>query len=125
MSAVNVVVLFVYSLGMSFGQVLFKLAADQTKLEQSSTFVRTLLTSWYFFAAVLLYGVLSLVWVWILTRVPLSQAYPFIVLAFVFTPALAASAVRRTAERFLSGESRADPRGSRPPRCEGNKLGVA
>jgi drug/metabolite transporter (DMT)-like permease len=79
MSAVNVVVLFVYSLGMSFGQVLFKLAADQTKLEQSSTF----------FAAVLLYGVLSLVWVWILTRVPLSQAYPFIVLAFVFTPALA------------------------------------
>jgi len=89
MSAINVVVLFVYSLGMSFGQVLFKLAADQTKLEQSSTFVRTLLTSWYFFAAVLLYGVLSLVWVWILTRVPLSQAYPFMVLAFVFTPALA------------------------------------
>jgi len=88
MSAVDVVILFVYSLGMSCGQVLFKLAADQTKLEHSSVFMRSLLTSWYFYGAVLLYGVLSVVWVWVLTRVPLSQAYPFIVLAFVFTPAL-------------------------------------
>lgn len=88
MTAVNVVILFVYSLGMSVGQMLFKLAADQTKLEHSSTFLQALLTSRYFYGAVLLYGVLSLVWVWILTRVPLSQAYPFIVLAFVFTPAL-------------------------------------
>jgi len=88
MTAINVVILVVYSMGMSFGQMLFKLAADQTKLERSSTFIHALLTSWYFYVAVVLYGVLSVVWVWILTRVPLSQAYPFIVLAFVFTPAL-------------------------------------
>jgi drug/metabolite transporter (DMT)-like permease len=88
MTAINVAILIVYSLGMSFGQMLFKLAADQTKLDHSSTFIRSLLMSGYFYGAVLLYGILSLIWVWILTRVPLSQAYPFIVLAFVFTPAL-------------------------------------
>lgn len=88
MTTVNAVILVVYSLGMSFGQMLFKLAADQTKLERSSTFFQALLTSWYFYGAVMLYGILSLAWVWILTRVPLSQAYPFVVLAFVFTPAL-------------------------------------
>lgn len=87
MSGVNLIMLFVYSLGMSGGQVLFKLAAEQTKLGPNPNFLQALLTSGYFYVAVLLYGVLSLIWVWILTRVPLSHAYPFVVLAFVFTPA--------------------------------------
>lgn len=37
----------------------------------------------------LLYAGLTLVWIWILGRVPLSVAYPFYALAFVFTPTLA------------------------------------
>jgi drug/metabolite transporter (DMT)-like permease len=87
MNAVNVTILFAYSLGMSVGQVLFKLAANRVKQGDPGTFGLSLLTTGYFYAAVVLYGVLSVLWVWILTRVPLSQAYPFIVLAFVFTPA--------------------------------------
>jgi drug/metabolite transporter (DMT)-like permease len=43
----------------------------------------------YFLAAVALYGALTILWVWILTSVPLSRAYPFAVLAFVFTPVFA------------------------------------
>jgi multidrug transporter EmrE-like cation transporter len=37
-----------------------------------------------------LYGALSLLYVWILTFTPLSRAYPFVALAFAPTPALAA-----------------------------------
>ena len=41
----------------------------------------------YLVAAVLLYALLSAVWVWVLTFVPLSIAYPFVALTFVLTVA--------------------------------------
>lgn len=89
MSVVNVAMLAVYSLGLSFGQVLFKLAAEHSRPDGGAgTFILSLLTSWYFYLAVAVYGLLTVLWIWILTRVPLSSAYPFVGLAFVFTPAL-------------------------------------
>jgi drug/metabolite transporter (DMT)-like permease len=42
----------------------------------------------WFIAAVALYAALSAGWVWILAGTPLSTAYPFAALAFVFTPLL-------------------------------------
>jgi drug/metabolite transporter (DMT)-like permease len=87
MGAANVAILFVYAVGTSLGQVLFKLAADKAKMGNDGQFLLSLLTNWYFYFGVSLYGALTVVWIWILTRVPLSQAYPFLVLAFVLTPA--------------------------------------
>ena len=96
MTAWNVVLLAAYALGMSAGQILFKLAADRVNTTTGSRlFILGLVGNVYFVAAVLLYGLMTVLWVWILTRVPLTKAYPFVVLAFVFTPALAA---------FLFGE---------------------
>ncbi len=89
MSAVNVVVLLLYGIGMSLGQVMFKIAADRAKARVSGGFLEPLVTDGYFLAAVALYGALTILWVWILTSVPLSRAYPFAVLAFVFTPVFA------------------------------------
>jgi drug/metabolite transporter (DMT)-like permease len=37
----------------------------------------------YFVAAMIIYVLLSLAWVWILTMVPISKAYPFIALNFI------------------------------------------
>jgi len=89
MNILNATILMLYAFGMSLGQVLFKIAADRAKARAADGFLESLVTDGYFLLAVALYGALTLVWVWILMRVPLSRAYPFVVLAFVFTPAFA------------------------------------
>lgn len=91
MRSFDVVVLLGYAVGMSLGQLLFKLAADRAAAVGSGeSFWRAVLTSPMFFASVFLYAALTLLWVWILSRVELSKAYPFVVLALVVTPLFAA-----------------------------------
>jgi drug/metabolite transporter (DMT)-like permease len=85
-----VLLLIVYAFGLSLGQMLFKISADRAKGEAGGRFVVSLLGSGHFLLACFVYFSLTVMWVWLLTRVPLSRAYPFVVLAFVFTPALAA-----------------------------------
>lgn len=89
MSVWNIFLLVLYALGMSVGQVFFKLSADQIKANADTRLLLALTGSGYFYLAIILYGVMTILWVWILTRVPLSRAYPFVVLAFAFTPVLA------------------------------------
>lgn len=89
MSPLTVVLLVLYAGGMSIGQVLFKFAADRSKGDATGGFLAALLRDGYFLAAITIYAALTVLWVWILTRVPLSRAYPFVVLSFAFTPALA------------------------------------
>lgn len=90
MSTANVAILFFYAIGMSLGQLLFKLAADRAKANPADGFWIAVLSTRHFYLAIALYGLLTVAWVWILMRVPLSRAYPFVVLAFVLTPLLAA-----------------------------------
>ena len=89
MTSANVTILLLYALGMSLGQALFKLAVERAKSLANDAFWISLFSTGYFYLSIALYGALTLVWFWILARVPLSRAYPFVVLAFVFTPALA------------------------------------
>ncbi len=82
----ELLILVAYAFGMAAGQILFKTAALQ--MPATGTFARRLF--WLalnptFLAAILLYGLLSALWVWILTTVPLSRAYPFVAMAFVLT----------------------------------------
>ena len=74
-------------LSISVGQILFKKAAG--------AFAAPLLT-WQAFvfngwliASLVLYGLTTLGWVWILRNVPLHLAYPFMGLAFLIVPTLA------------------------------------
>src|SRR2546423_1212138 len=89
MTAGNLVILVLYALGMAIGQALFKLSADKAKDAPGDAFWFSLFSTAYFYLSIILYGVLTLIWFWILARMPLSRAYPFVVLAFVFTPILA------------------------------------
>lgn len=90
MTTLNVTILFLYALGMSLGQVLFKLAADRAKAVEGDVFWSSLFSTGYFYLSIALYATLTLAWFWILARVPLSRAYPFVALAFLLTPAFAA-----------------------------------
>ncbi len=77
-----------YAVAMAGGQLIFKLAADRAPAVGSLTDRMFGLVNAYFVVAVVLYGLLSVLWVWILTFTPLSRAYPFVALAFAITPAL-------------------------------------
>lgn len=70
-------------LGISVGQILFKLAAREWELEQSLLAVRPLSILLTAFA---LYGATTLVWVWVLRRSDLGRIYPLMALAFVLVP---------------------------------------
>ncbi|MBM7127483.1 EamA family transporter [Dyella flava] len=71
--------------GIACGQVLFKLAA---KSSQSSTSLLAALLSPYLLIGIALYGTMTLAWIWLLTKLELSRAYPFMALSFVFVPLL-------------------------------------
>lgn len=74
-------------LAIAGGQVLFKLAARATAASTAG-FPWDFLNGW-FFAALVVYGVATLMWVWVLKTVPLNIAYPFVGLAFIVVPVLA------------------------------------
>jgi drug/metabolite transporter (DMT)-like permease len=89
MSATDITLLIVYAAGMSVGQVLFKLSANAVAAQRGQNLLATAITNGYFICAIVIYAAMTFLWVWILTRVALSRAYPFVVLSFVFTPFLA------------------------------------
>lgn len=84
----QILLLLGYALAMAGGQLIFKLAANRATSDGSLTDRLFGLINPYFVLAVLLYAVLSVLWVWILTFTPLSRAYPFVALAFAITPVL-------------------------------------
>ena len=69
--------------GLAVGQILFKVSA--TALSESGTFF-AIKPAAILFAAMCLYGVASVVWVWILQKVELGRVYPLMARAFVLVP---------------------------------------
>jgi drug/metabolite transporter (DMT)-like permease len=92
LSAAQIVFLAVYAVGMAAGQLLFKTAALRLPAGDVSTRALALAANGWFLAAVALYGVLSVLWVWVLSFTPLSRAYPFVAIAFALTPLVGAVA---------------------------------
>jgi drug/metabolite transporter (DMT)-like permease len=74
---------------MAGGQLLFKAAALRYVPDGpvGERLLSIVLNS-YFLGAMVLYGGLTILWVWVLTFTPLSRAYPFVALAFAITPLL-------------------------------------
>ena len=72
--------------GISCGQLLFKKAAHHLPAHARPT--DWLLNGWLL-TALILYGVMTLLWIWILRHAPLHIAYPFMGLAFLIVPVLA------------------------------------
>jgi drug/metabolite transporter (DMT)-like permease len=89
LSLTQIALLGAYAAGMAGGQILFKAAALRLPAEVPfAERVVGLLQNGMFIAALALYLVLSVLWVWVLSFTPLSRAYPFVALAFVITPIL-------------------------------------
>ncbi|HEY4408130.1 MAG TPA: transporter [Xanthobacteraceae bacterium] len=87
----QIVLLAAYAAGMSGGQLLFKMAALRYGAAAGGLGERLLglALNAYFIAALILYAGFAILWVWILSFIPLSRAYPFVALAFALTPLLA------------------------------------
>src|SRR5258707_10922301 len=90
LSILQVTLLCLYAMGMAGGQILFKFASFGL-VREASLIVRLLnvLQNPYFIAAVTLYFLLTVFWVWFLSFTPLSRAYPFLALAFGMVPIVA------------------------------------
>jgi len=75
---------------LSCGQLLFKTtAAALAGAVGTADALARLLAAPSFYAAVGLYGFSTLLWIWILTRMPLSLAYPWVALTTAVVPLLA------------------------------------
>ena len=88
-TAANMALILGTILMLSFGQVLFKSASAQLDLSQPSTWISLPLV-----AALGVYALATVAWLVVLSRVPLSFAFPFYGLAFLLVPVLAAWVLR-------------------------------
>ena len=70
-------------LGIAIGQILFKLSANS--LHQTSSFFAPK-TAAILFAALALYGITTIAWVWVLQKLELGRVYPLMAMAFVLVP---------------------------------------
>ena len=86
MAIPNTAWLVLFAFTLSGGQLLFKRAAADIAGLPMGAMLPALAGSPAWWGAIGLYGTATFLWVWILTRVPLSQAYPWAALGAVFVP---------------------------------------
>ena len=88
MRPLDLLLLLLTPLMLSAGQFLFKKTALSLEAGTFAQFLLSLLTSPWFWAALVIYGAATLLWVFALSRVPLTGAMPFIAITFVVVPAI-------------------------------------
>ena len=89
MTLSNAMLLVLYAFGMGVGQVLFKMSSAAVKKPFGLSSIHDLIFNGYFVVAIILYMIMTVVWVWLLTKLPLTVAYPFSALVFVIVPLFA------------------------------------
>lgn len=82
----SVLLLLLFALLLSTGQVLFKVAAVTMPAIEGVGGVLAIARNPYAWIAVVLYGSATVLWIVLLQSVPLSVAYPFVALGFVVVP---------------------------------------
>jgi drug/metabolite transporter (DMT)-like permease len=83
MSSLSLALLAAIVVGMSSGQILFKVVGGTLR----DSGVMGLLTAPLFYVAGALYAGVTLLWILLLSREPLSQVYPATALVYVIVPA--------------------------------------
>jgi len=78
----------IFATSLAIGQVLFKLSADHVVGHLERSLIYALASPWLL-AAGCVYFFTAGLWVYILTRVPLTLAYPFSLLGSALVPILA------------------------------------
>jgi multidrug transporter EmrE-like cation transporter len=84
MSVLNLVSLLGFTLLLASGQAMFKTVGLVLRTEG----VAAVLRAPALWAALVLYGGATGLWIWILSRVPLTRAYPWVSLGTVLVPLL-------------------------------------
>lgn len=86
MKALHITLVVVFAVGMGMGQLLLKYAAHrqaQTADQGVISHLLALTLDWPFQLGAASYAILLVFWVWLLTFLPLSRAYPFTLLSLV------------------------------------------
>jgi multidrug transporter EmrE-like cation transporter len=83
MNQTNILICLGCAIAVAAGQVLMKVASVSWNETNALFNIRTL--SWLVLAFSV-YGVSSLVWIYVLRHVPLSQAYPLMSITFLLVP---------------------------------------
>lgn len=86
MNSIQLGLCLVCVFGIATGQLLFKKAATAAS---NAPFLEAWVFNGWLLAALVLYGAMTLLWIWLLRHVPLYVAYPFMGLAFLIVPVLA------------------------------------
>ncbi len=79
------ILLVINVLIMTSGQLFFKGAADFINANPNLAFPLYYLKNPWFYAAIALFGISTIIWTQVLTKVPLSVAYPIMSCAYVLT----------------------------------------
>ena len=87
----NLVGLAVFTAVLAVGQLLFKKAGLSVRGLTLTEGLLNLAQLPAFYAAIALYGLSSLLWVWLLSRVTLMQAYPWVAAGVIIVPLLSAA----------------------------------
>jgi undecaprenyl phosphate-alpha-L-ara4N flippase subunit ArnE len=74
---------------MSVGQIMFSFGARSLDSRSIQSFIHSTLTNGILTAAIALYAVTILTWIYTLKHLPLSFAYPITACAYIITPLLA------------------------------------
>lgn len=85
---VNLISLTVFALSLAIGQVLFKKTAIAMAGRPFLEGFIAVLGEPVLYLALALYGASTLLWIWILSRMPLTQAHPFVAGTMVLVPLL-------------------------------------
>jgi multidrug transporter EmrE-like cation transporter len=84
----NIIYLAVFTVILAAGQVLFKKVGLTIAGLSLTGGLRRALCDPLLYGALALYGFATLMWVWLLSRVPLSQAYPWVAFGTVLVSLL-------------------------------------
>jgi len=87
-STINVVLLSVFTTTLAIGQLLFKQVSIAIRGMGATDAGAELITHPAFYAALVVYGAATLLWIWILARVSLMQAYPWVAVGVIIVPLL-------------------------------------
>jgi multidrug transporter EmrE-like cation transporter len=87
---INVVSLAALTSSLAVGQVLFKKVALAFRghVGSQAAGVSFILMQPTLYAALTIYALSTVLWIWILTRVPLMQAYPWVAVGVAIVPVL-------------------------------------
>jgi hypothetical protein len=97
---VNTIALLLFTIILASGQLLFKKVGLSLRGRPPMEALSTVLSQPSIYAAGLLYGVATVLWIWILSRVPLSRAYPWVAVGIALVPMLSSCFTSESARGF-------------------------